>query len=998
MTVEDGSYILAALNDSQRRAAEHTEGPLLVFAGPGTGKTRMVVHKIAHLIASERFSADQVLALTFSEAAAEEMKERIADLLPGRARVKITTFHSFCNELIRDHSLDVGINMSSGVITDEHQKTFLLEHLDQAGLESLEVPVRPIDLAKDLHRTIMRLKQENVPLDRLEDYLASAEEGEGKARMGDVARAYRLYEEFKTRRSLIDFGDMQHLALRLLTEKPAVRERLKRRWRYIIVDEFQDTDYTQLRILLALAGDGNVTVVGDDDQSIYRFRGAYLTNVHEFLGHYRDGGMEVTQTVLERNYRCTGNIQSVATSLIRNNPERADKEISTQKGPGEPVTVTRYAHEDDQARGIVATIRELHEGGLPLDDIAILVRSRFNATPIVEALERGRVPFQVIGSREYFRHPVVRVAMAYLRVLVEPDENQPDLAHIMMRPVHGIPPGDIPRLARSAKDAEVSLWAALHDLEDFDGDVDRLERFRQGMDGLFRIAGEGDLAATVRAVLFGRDLFRVEIAKGDADGVRQLNRLLGLTKDYLDIYGNATLADLVRYLGALGELGIRDEGTEEGEGRVRLMTIHGAKGREFPVVFIPCLSEKKVPLSYRAPKIPVPQALWDGVPSEFPEEQVHFQEERRLLYVGITRGKDRVYLSLADRYGTNKGTTAPSMYLTELMESPGHRLTEGVVEVPETAEDRAGSVEDLIHDTIIGDLASGDYQGALDAVTALARLDGVDPSSLAVPQDVDMDAYLARVRSRYEEPQAMHGATAHFSPSRLRLYETCPAKYRYHHVLGIPTKSKTFFELGTLVHGVIEKVSRRIIDGEDVSEAEALSLLDNAWRSSVYESQEQERQDREAAEDMVRRFLVHQATREGRMVGVEQWIDLELEGRRVRGKIDRVDDLGDRLEVIDYKSSKRPDSRPKLKRDFQMVLYWEGAEAIYGKPVSRVGHWYLRSDEERMVEISREEREEVLERARYIVRAVEAGEYTAKPDFNECRWCDYADLCDDRYR
>jgi len=1005
MTDDDGSYILTALNASQREAARHVEGPLLVFAGPGTGKTRMVVHKIAHLIGERGYNADQVLALTFSESAAEEMKERIAKLLPGRARVKITTFHSFCNELIRDHSLDVGINMTSGVITEEHQKTFLLEHLDQAGLESLAVPVRPIELAVDLHRTIMRLKQENVPLERLEGYLETAGgEGEGgadddeTARMRDVARAYRLYEEFKTRRSLIDFGDMQHLALRLLLEKPAVLQRLRQRYRYFIVDEFQDTDYTQLQILLALAGEGNVTVVGDDDQSIYRFRGAYLTNVHEFLRHFREEGMDVTEAVLQRNYRCTGNIQSVATTLIRNNPERQDKEIDTEKGPGAAVTVTRYATDGDQARGIAASIRDLHDGGVPLDDIAVLVRSRFHATPITEALDQGRVPFQVIGSRDYFRYPVVRVAMAYLRVLADPNTNQPDLGHIMMRPVHGIPPGDIPRLARHAKDADVSMWEALHDLTGFSGDVARLERFRDGMDALFRVAGEGDLETTVRTVLSGRDLFRVEIASGDTEGVRQLSRLLRLTREYIDIYGDASLGDLIRYLEALRELGLRDEETQPVTGRVHLMTVHGAKGREFPYVFIPCLSQNRVPVKYRPPKITIPQALWDGVPSQLSEEQVHYHEERRLLYVGITRGKERVFLSLADRYGTNKGTTPPSMYLTEVLEGDGHELTEGVVDVAEQPEDRADTVEELLHDRIVGDVASGDYQQAVEAISVLAKLEGKDPGGLTVPKDMDMDVYLSQLRARYEEPAEMHGATATFSPSKFRSYEDCPAKYRFNYVLGIPQMSKTFFELGTVVHDVIEKVCQRIIDGRVVSETEALALLDNAWKASVWESRELERQDREAAETMIRDFLVRQASKDTDIVGVEQWIDLELEGRRVSGKIDRVDDLGDCLEVIDYKTSRNPDSRPKLKKDFQMVLYWEGAEAIYDKPVKRVGHWYLRHDEERMVEITPDEREEVLERARAVIRAVEAGEYTATPEYRSCMYCDFADLCDDRYR
>ncbi len=992
-------YPLAALNPDQRKAVDHVDGPLLVFAGPGTGKTRVVVHKIAHLIAEGGYRSDEVLALTFSESAAEEMQDRVSQLLPGRARVRVSTFHSFCNELIRDHSLDIGINMTSGVITDEHQITFLLENLDKAELKALKVPVRPIDLARDLHGIIMRLKQENVSLERLEGYLQDqGEAGDEEAEtMSDVARAYRLYEDFKTSRSLIDFGDMQHLALRLLTERPAILERLRRRYRYIIVDEFQDTDYTQLQIVLALAGDGNVTVVGDDDQSIYRFRGAYLTNVHEFSRFYNERGMAVEHLVLKRNFRCTGNIQKVASTLIGNNPERQEKEIDTQKDVGEPVHIAQYATDGDQARGIVRQIHQLCSEGTAIDDMAILVRTRFHAKAITEALDRARVPYEIIGSRDYFRHRMVRVAVAYLRVLHDPNTNQPDLGHIMLRPIHGIPPGDIPRLSRRAKDRGLSLWEALDDLQGFEGDVGRLRRFREGMDHLFRVAGEGDLVATVRAVLFGRDLFRVEIAKGDTDSIRHLNRLIQLTTEFTDIYPEASLGDLIRYLEALRDIRLRDEGSEPGGGRVHLMTIHGAKGREFPIVFIPSLNKDRVPSRYRPPKIPIPSALWDGIPSDYSEEQVHYQEERRLLYVGITRGQERVFLSDCLRFGTNKRVTPTSMFLSEILEGQGHQRMEDALEVLDEPEERAETVTDLLMDRVIGDVANGDLQQAVEAIAAMAKMDDAEAEPLVIPENVDLDGYMTRLSERYDEPDALHAATAHFSPSRLRAYEDCPAKYRFNYVLGIPQMEKTYFELGTVVHGVIEKITKRMVDGEDVGEDEALALLEDAWKSSVWDSAEMERQDREVAEKMVHDFLVRQGGKDASIVGIEQWIDLELEGRRVSGKIDRVDDHGDYLEVTDYKTSKSKDSRPKLRSDFQMVLYWEGAENAFEKPVRQVGHWYLRHDEELMVEISTEEREAVLDRARGIIRSVEAREFGATPDYQTCRFCDYADLCDDRH-
>lgn len=813
----------------------------------------------------------------------------------------------------------------------------------------------------------------------------------------DVARAYRLYEGFKADRGLLDFGDMQHLALKLLQDRPAVLERLRGKYRYVIVDEFQDTDYTQLQIVLAIAEAGNITVVGDDDQSIYRFRGAYLTNVHEFTRHYRDLGIPPTDVVLTRNYRCTGSIQSVASSLIDNNPERRDKEIVTEKGPGEPVTISRYEDDWAQAMGIVGRLRRLNEEGYAWDDMAVLVRRRADARPIVEALERTRVPFEVLGSREYFRHPTVRAAVSYLRVIHDPAANQPSLGHVMLRPVHGISPGLFQRFCRYARDGDATLWEALGDIYGLQGDTTRLVAFRKEVENLFAIAGQGDLLATVRAVLFGKDLFRVEIASGSVDGVRVLNRFMRLTSEYTLIYPEGGLGDLITYLETLVDLGYEDKASEPAGGAVRLMTIHGAKGREFPVVLIPSLSQNRLPARYQKDRIPIPRDLWDGVPSKFGDEDVHYQEERRLLYVGITRGKERVFLSTARRYGDNKRETPQSRFLDEFGDDHAWVVVDEAPEAEGGPEVALDSVDQALGHALVGEAAHGDWQAALDALVALARVRGSDISTLAFPAEVDVEAHIQRVRDLYSEPDRVHAKAGYYTPTRLRAYEECPARYRYAYVLGIPDVQRTFFALGTVVHEVIELITKRIRDGVEVNEGQALQLLDEAWSSAAYPSREKERQDREEAERMVREFLEHQGGKDTDIVGIELFVEFEIDGRTVRGKVDRIDDLGATLEVIDYKTSKTKTSRPKLKEDFQMVLYWEGAERALGKPVSRVGHWYLREDREWMVEISAEERQAVMDRAKAAMVAIEAGSFAATPAYRTCMYCGYADLCDDRY-
>ena len=332
--------MIQGLNDRQREAVEYLDGPLFVFAGPGTGKTRVTTRKLAYLVKEKGFRAAEVLALTFSTKATREMEERARELLPGVPGVRIKTFHSFCNEVVAENALELGVNAGGPVFTEEHQEAYFLAHLDGFGFEHIPVPASPTDLAVLLKDVIGRLKQENIGVPRLESYISKKEKAlkdsapaekapKGRRRtpeqrrhdeeleallnLKDIARAYKAYEAFKGRRGLLDFGDMQMLALRLFEERPAVLERYRERIRYLIVDEFQDTDFIQLRIIFALAAEGNVTVVGDDDQSIYRFRGAYLTNMQEFDEHYRKAGKAPRTITLDLNYRCTGNIQTAAS-------------------------------------------------------------------------------------------------------------------------------------------------------------------------------------------------------------------------------------------------------------------------------------------------------------------------------------------------------------------------------------------------------------------------------------------------------------------------------------------------------------------------------------------------------------------------------------------------------------------------------------------------------------------------------------------------------------
>jgi DNA helicase-2/ATP-dependent DNA helicase PcrA len=994
--------LLDSLNENQRLAVEHIDHPLLIFAGPGTGKTRVAVYKLAHLVQERGFRPEEILALTFSDNAASEMEARVEELLPGANGFKISTFHAFCYDIIKEHSLELGINAQSMVFTDEYQQSFLLDNIDNLELEVFKIPARPIDLAKSFQGAIQRFKQENISVDELEDYLSQHEYDEESEELGkqrDFAKAYRLYEDFKASKGLLDFGDMQSLAVNLLRNRPEILAKLRERIKYIIVDEFQDSDFIQLQLVFLLAPEGNITVVGDDDQSIYRFRGAYLTNIIDFKNFFKDKDIESESIVLNTNYRCAGNIQTTASNLIANNPARQEKEIDTNKDAGVTVKIVHFSTDHDQALGLYNNIKELNDDGVPWEDIAILVRRRVDAKQIIEVLEKYRVPYEIIGSREYFREPIVRAVIAYLRTIADPVRYQPSLGLIMNRPVHGILPGDISRLSAFSKDNGLPLWEGLGILDDFEGEKKHLLEFKKQLDNLFGVYGDKGLLILVRTILFGNDFFRVEISRGDTNNIRLLNKFIELTNNYLDIYPEATLTDFLVHLQALMDLGIEDKSEDTATDKIHLMTIHGSKGKEFPHVFLPCINDRHIPSRYQRYKIEIPTELAHGKNITFTMEELHEHEERRLLYVAMTRGEDQLQLSYCDRYGDNKRDTPISAFLKEIMVAEeGFEVIESEEPLEEEGSMLADTATSMLQHRIFHCMNRGDWQAAIDAITALAQQGDANIESLNIPKDQNIKQYISELEELYAEPEQAHIHKAEYSPSKLKTYEDCPKKYYYQYILAIPGEVREYFELGSIVHTVMERVTQRLKDGEDVSEDQALSILDTLWKPSTYQSTEMEKQDREEAERMVKEFLIHQASKPGTILDIERWIKLDLEGRAIRGRVDRIDDLGDTLQVIDYKTSKSQTSRPQLKQDFQMALYWLGTEQQFEKQVSQVGHWYLRMDKEWMVELSEEEREAVLERARDVINGIEQQQFPAKPSYQNCQFCDYSELCDDKGR
>jgi DNA helicase-2/ATP-dependent DNA helicase PcrA len=650
--------LLADLNDAQREAVLHGEGPLLVLAGAGSGKTRVIVHRVARLVSEEGIVPWRVLAVTFTNKAAGEMRERLAGLLGTAANeLWVQTFHAFGARFLRREAPRARLSSSFPIYDDDDQLRLVKGILAELGADEGELLT-----AREALSRIDRWKGLALGPDEVDPGAHDVE--------GQLAReVYRRYAAALSRAGAVDFGDLLMRPVRLLDEDEELRRRWSGRFEHVLVDEFQDTNPVQYRLLRLLAGGrGNVCVVGDDDQAIYRWRGADVENI---LGFERDfPGARVVK--LERNYRSTRNVLDAAYAVISRAARRREKRLWTEEGPGAAIALLVGQDEHDEAERIARTVAQERARGTAGDEIAVLYRTNAQSRPIEAALRAARIPYVIVRGTSFYERAEVKDAAAYLRLALEPRSDL-DLARIVNKPPRGVGEKTVERVRAHARGRELSLYDALAELDGIEGLKPAARRalsaLRETLAGLARDVPALDAGVAVQEVLTRTGLLaRLQAERTDeaAERAQNLLELVAAAREFDDaIAGQPPPRDpeepvpspLARFLEQIALLGDADQPTPEG--RVALMTLHAAKGLEFTAVVLSGLEEGTFP---RPP--------WGDVSPR--EEADAYDEERRLCYVGITRAKRRLTLSLARRrMGYGEGGPAwramePSRFLTDL--------------------------------------------------------------------------------------------------------------------------------------------------------------------------------------------------------------------------------------------------------------------------------------------------------------------------------------------
>ena len=680
--------ILEGLSSAQREAVLHGEGPLLIIAGAGTGKTTVLTRRIAHLISSKVARPEEILALTFTEKAAVEMAERVDQLIPyGYAETWISTFHAFGDRILREGALDLGLHPDFRVLSQPEEIVFLRERIFDLPLRRF----RPLgDPARHLHALIghtSRAKDEDVSP---EQYRAHAEAARAAAKTDEaideadkqleLAAFYEAQQRLLAEAGFVDFGDQIHRALDLLRRRPAVLARLRARYRYVLVDEFQDTNKAQLELLRLVAGESaNLTVVGDDDQAIYRWRGAAAANLLAFR-HLYPSAREV---VLVENHRSTQPILDASARLISyNNPHRLgalagiDKRLRAQRPGGVPVRHLHYDTVSAEADGVAALVAERIQAGFRPRDIAVLVRSNGDADPFLRALNVKGIPHRFSGSRGLYAREEVRLLVHFLRVLASPEDSV-SLFYLAASEVYRVPEADLIRLNQYSRRKSRPLIEVMRGLPE---NEDLASVTGAARESLARLLADHDRAVAevphrrTGEVLYGflqwsgvlAALAREESAGAEAR-VRNIARFFETVKAYGEVAAHDRVPAFVSHLDLLREAG-DDPAVAEAdvdEDAVHVLTVHKAKGLEFPLVFLVGGAEDRFPLRRRGEGLALPEALGAD------EDAMggHHREERRLFYVAMTRAKDELVLTSAADYGSGRPRKV-SRFVIEALDLP----------------------------------------------------------------------------------------------------------------------------------------------------------------------------------------------------------------------------------------------------------------------------------------------------------------------------------------
>ena len=954
--------ILKDLDEQQLQAVTHGKGPLIVIAGAGTGKTKVITHRIAWLIAEKKAKPEEILGLTFTDKAANEMEERVDLLVPyGFVNVQICTFHAFGQKLLREYGLEIGIDPDFRILSTPEVLVFLKDHLFEFPLSYYRPLGSPTKYLSALVDTISRAKDEDISVEEYLAYATKLKERSDKntsdeslkeeaAKAMEVAQCYQKYESLLLESGYIDIASLITLTLKLLRERPLILKKLQSTFKYILVDEFQDTNYAQFQLVQLIAKpNNNITVVGDDDQSIYKFRGAAITNILSFMDIYPDA----KEIVLNRNYRSAQTILNTAYRLISfNNPNRLevkrniDKRIYSTKGGDTPVRYFHYDTISSEADKVAEMIEErMSKGGYSYNDFAILVRTNSSADPFIRALNMRGIPWRFSGNQGLYDREEIKTLINLLNVIRNPADT-PSLYGLASSHIYALNPMDLSKcLGYTRKTGHSLIWVFEHldEVEDISAEGKAtIEKILQDIMELTNLSASLPTGRVLYEFLNRTGWLKrltLEASIQNEIKIKNIAEFLEIVQKIGSIIKRDEVPFVADYIESLKEMGDNPPVAEADfdVDAVNVLTIHKAKGLEFRVVFLSALVDQIFPHKKMPKLVELPLDL---VKEPIPEGDFHIEEERRLFYVGITRAKEELILTSSRDLG-GKRPRKVSQFVIEALDLKKEEI------IPEKVE----SLERIerfkhIHEK------EGKY---------------VTREGMLTLSSLQVDDYL-----------------------------TCPLKYKYIHVLAVPIPKHHSIVYGNAVHTAIAAYWKAKKAGNKFGIEDLIKVFEDAWVSEGFISREHEERRFNAGKQALQRFF-EISEKEGEVPDlVEEWFSFILDDIKVMGRWDRVDMLEEGGRIIDYKTGEVTSKEAADRRagdNIQLPIYALAYKERFGAFPKIVELHFV--DTEVVGELKGLDKkvEKAKEKIREVAQKVRAREFAAKPSYMACQYCSYRGIC-----
>ncbi|HEX3099832.1 MAG TPA: ATP-dependent DNA helicase [Patescibacteria group bacterium] len=982
------SKLLEGLNQEQLQAVTHNTGPLLIVAGAGTGKTTVITRRIAYLIEQKMAQPEEILALTFTDKAAGEMEARVEEYLPlGSYDLWISTFHSFCERILKQHGIDMGLSNDYQLLDKTRQWVFLYRNFDKFKLDYYKPLGSPNKFIDALLDHFSKCKDELITPEDYLDYAQNLQLSSGavelaiaggddedavveKKRVEELANAYHTYQKLLLDNAFLDFGDLIHYCIQLFKKRPNLLKYYQKQFKYLMIDEFQDTNVAQYELIKLLAGtEQNVVVVGDDDQSIYKFRGASVSNILKLKDDYKN----LQDITLVDNYRSNQEILDLAYNFIQaNNPNRLETQLKINKrlkghnSDKSHIQVIEGKDLSEELNLVINKALELKEQfpDSTWNDFAILTRANSAAAEIIPLLEAKLVPFSFVANRGLYRKPLIADLINYLKLLDNYHESSA-LYRVLNFPKFRLDPIDIAHLTQFTNRKTISLYEAMHNAEALALlTADAQEKIKS----LLNLLGEHSAMTTEKSAveLFVQlisdleiDILLTEDTLENAQNRELLEQFYKKIEAYSQEEENRTMRGFLDYLKLeleAGEEGALKFDPNSGPESLKVMTVHSSKGLEFKFVFIINMVDQRFPTRAKRDAIELPAPLIKDI---LPEGDFHLQEERRLFYVAMTRAKTHLYVSWGKDYGGAK-MKKPSLFLSETNLVP-----------TETAQKATGKV-------VFDRPASSKGKNR---------------------------------KTVYKE------LPTNFSFSQISQFLNCPLDYKYRYYLRLPMPGNHHLSFGSTIHTVLQKymeayMQKLAAPQQDLFTKEAVvefppeqllfDLYEKEWIDDWYKDKTQKEEYRKRGLQILKSFYAQTLETKPVPILIEQPFTLKLgdEGQyQFNGKIDRADrPVGQEgLQIIDYKTSEKVPKKTDGNDVDQLRIYQWSCEEFFHKPVAELKYWYVYPNELKDMKLATPEeitelKEKLLTTIEKIREAVQFDLFAELHKKSKQHNCNYADL------